>query len=427
MAKLTIKKNGLNVNFYLSSPKAKTQSSLYVSISTKKKSKSERLRFPSGESFLTSYTHFRERKGGKDLVRRHTPFEIEYRNQLHNIRDTLIKIHTELSGKNESFTLDNVRDEYYSRAGLIETQTITFDGAWLLFLSGTQSVWGVATRQHFNALYAHLTAFKENIQLNEINETFWNDWRDKYFVAIKKFSNNSINKNLKKFKQFLHFVNRKEMITPAIKVNEFKYLDELQTPFKIALKLHEVETLLNLDLTNNTRLERVRDLFALEIFTGQRFSDIPKLIDKNNISDTSITIYQQKTNEQVTIPMHPQLKKHLKNIFKKYPEGLPIITNQKFNEYLKDLCKLAGFTQQHSFIRLVGKNKIKHLEFRYDLISSHTGRRTFCTLALAEGLKAELIMKVSGHQSYEQFAQYVKVDDADVQNEFKDFMNTKKK
>lgn len=66
-------------------------------------------------------------------------------------------------------------------------------------------------------------------------------------------------------------------------------------------------------------------------------------------------------------------------------------------------------------MKLVGKKKVVENGIRYNLITSHTGRRTFCTLALKSGIAPELIMKVTRHRKYDQFREYVKVDDEDLE------------
>ncbi|WP_394342325.1 tyrosine-type recombinase/integrase [Taibaiella soli] len=129
-------------------------------------------------------------------------------------------------------------------------------------------------------------------------------------------------------------------------------------------------------------------------------------------------IFQEKTNALVAIPKHSKLENHLDVLFEKYPQGFPVISNQKFNDYLKEICELAKFNQKHQWVKLVGKQKVTESDFRYNLITSHTGRRTFCTIALKKGIDSELIMKVTGHKNYEQFRAYVKVDDEDLETAF---------
>lgn len=414
----------ISVSFYLLTPDALSQSQVYVSISNKEK----RLRFATGQSFIASYCNVRKKKGTKELVRKNTVFYFEYKSKLNEIRDALIRIEMGLSNE-QKCTLEQVRDAYYLRTGKLKDETlITYTEAFEKFVSASQSDWGEGTKKHFTTTKNHLIEFEKTfgeIRLDNLNEDFWNSLRDDYFVGKKKFSNSSTNKNLKKLKQFLKFALKKQFIKHMIDLDELNFLEEIE-PFKIALKEHEVEELIKLNLSGSPRLDKVRDLFALEILTGQRFSDIPKLLDHKHISDTNIQIYQQKTGEKVTIPLHPKLKKHLSYIFKKYPAGLPTISNQKFNEYLTEICIKANFNRQHSWVTLTGKQKIPQSDYRYNLITSHTGRRTFCTLALNSGINSEMIMKVTGHRTYDQFREYVKVDDADLDKAFEGMFNDKK-
>jgi integrase len=389
-----------------------------------------RIRFATGHSFIASYCNARKKKNGKELVKRNTRFYFEYNNRLSQIKNDLIGIAME-SEKAGTFSLEQVRDNFYKQIGRMQDDSVlTFDDAYSQFIAARQSRWTDGTRKHFSTIYNHLKEFEETtnekLNMDRFSETLWDDIRDNYFVAVKRLSNNSTNANLKKLKQFLFFASKKQLLKNKIDFDELKYLDEVD-PFKIALKNHEVDALLNFDLSSSPSLDRVRDLFLLEIFCGQRYSDIDKVLDKNHISDKGIQIYQKKTNERVTIPLHDDLKKHIKHIFEKYPQGLPAISNQNFNDYLKELCKLLQFNREHSWVTLVGKKQIQQRDFRYNLVSSHTGRRTFCVLWLKKAKNPEWIMQVCGWRSYDQFKAYVKVDDEDITEAFKGNMISKSK
>ena len=414
----------ISVSFYILTPDARSQSQLYVSISNKEK----RLRFATGESFVTAYCNIRKKKGTKDLLKKNTEFYFDYNSKLNEIRDSLIRIEMDFSKIGEMPFLENIRDAFYLKTGKIKPQPLlTFDTAYDKFIGATESQWSEGTRKHFTTLKNHLTEFAKThgkINLTNLNEDLWREFRDDFFVKKLKFGNGSINSNLKKFKQFLKYADKKQFLKCKIDFDELKYLSEIE-PFKIALKEEEVETLININLSNSPRLDKVRDLFILEVFTGQRFSDMEKVLDIKHMTETNIQIYQQKTGEKVTIPLHQKLRKHYALIVEKYPKGLPSITNQKFNEYLKEICILAKFNKEHSWITLSGKKKIPQSDFRYNLVSSHTGRRTFCTLALKSGINAELIMKVTGHKKYDQFRDYVKVDDDDLDKAFEGMLSSK--
>ena len=96
---------------------------------------------------------------------------------------------------------------------------------------------------------------------------------------------------------------------------------------------------------------------------------------------------------------------------------LPMISNQKFNKYLKELCKLAEINDPIEIIRYKGATKQSTIYPKYEVISAHTGRKTFATLSLEKGIPAETVMKITGHADYKSFQRYVKVTEERKRNE----------
>jgi integrase len=86
-----------------------------------------------------------------------------------------------------------------------------------------------------------------------------------------------------------------------------------------------------------------------------------------------------------------------------------VISNQKFNDYIKDACKLAKIDGIETFTRTVGGKLITEKKPKYDLVSSHTCRRSFCTNMYKRGLPTIMIMSISGHKTEKSFLKYIKV------------------
>ena len=126
----------------------------------------------------------------------------------------------------------------------------------------------------------------------------------------------------------------------------------------------------------------------------------------NNIKNDFITYRQQKTNTSVTIPLHPVVKEILKKYNNQMPEP---ITDQRFNEYIKDACKMAKIDSVESFTRTVGGKLVTVSKPKYELVSSHTGRRSFCTNMYLHGLDTLMIRSISGHKTEKSFLKYIKV------------------
>jgi len=84
------------------------------------------------------------------------------------------------------------------------------------------------------------------------------------------------------------------------------------------------------------------------------------------------------------------------------------ISNQDFNRFIKEACKIAGFDESVKINRIVqGKNQ-EFVYKKYELVTSHTGRRSFCTNMYEKGLDTMMIMSVSGHKSLDVFLHYIK-------------------
>lgn len=188
------------------------------------------------------------------------------------------------------------------------------------------------------------------------------------------------------------------------KYRDFRGLSEKSEA--IYLSNEEIHQLWKLDLSTNKRLERVRDLFLMGCETGLRFSDF-STIGEENIKEVDgvelLNITQQKTGDVVIIPLKPIAKA----ILKKYDNKLPrAISNQKMNLYLKELGQMASIDEMVSLYK--GGKQI--VEKKYNMISTHTARRSFATNAYLARVPSIAIMKITGHRSEKNFLRYIKVD-----------------
>lgn len=158
-------------------------------------------------------------------------------------------------------------------------------------------------------------------------------------------------------------------------------------------------------------LEKTRDLFCFCCFTSLRYSDMANL-RRSDIENGTITVVTQKTNDRISI----ELNKYAQTILKKY-EGeiykgnlaLPVITNQKMNYYLKDLCELCGFNELISRTFYRAGQKVEELVPKYTLIGTHAGRRTFICFALSQGIPPQVVMKWTGHSDYKAMRPYIDI------------------
>ena len=160
-------------------------------------------------------------------------------------------------------------------------------------------------------------------------------------------------------------------------------------------------------------LDRVRDVFLFQCFTGLRYSDVYNL-RRSDIKEDHIEVTTIKTSDSLVI----ELNKHSKAILEKYQDvvfehdkALPVITNQKMNEYLKELAELAGINEPIRQTYYKGNERIDEVTPKYALLGTHAGRRTFICNALALGIPPQVVMKWTGHSDYKAMKPYIDIAD----------------
>lgn len=237
------------------------------------------------------------------------------------------------------------------------------------------------------------------------------------FLIKENFATNTIGKHIRTLKTF--FLEAKERgLMPNFSTKKFKAVSEQSDT--IYLNQSEINALFELDLSQNQRLEKVRDLFLVGCWTGLRFSDFTR-IKKENIDGEFIEITTQKTGEPVVIPIHPQVEAIMKRYEGATPNSLPNpISNQKMNDYLKELGQLAGFDETVSVGMTKGGIKQTVNHFKWEMITTHTARRSFATNQYLAGLPAETIRKITGHRTESAFIKYIKITPREHANKLRE-------
>jgi integrase len=169
----------------------------------------------------------------------------------------------------------------------------------------------------------------------------------------------------------------------------------------------EFERLFDFDFSNMKKYERVRDVFCFSCVSGLRYSDLLQL-KQEHITENEVNLRVQKTKQLLNIP----LNKYSKSILSRYKgelKPLPVISNQKMNKYIKEICQLAEINTPIEIVRYKGAVKIPTTYPKYELMSVHVGRKTFATLSLLKGMNYEVAMSITGHKDYKSFSRYVRV------------------
>ena len=259
-------------------------------------------------------------------------------------------------------------------------------------------------KQYRNTL-RHLKEYSGKLDFKDIDLDFYNNFTS-YLKLEKSLSNNTVGKIIKTLKTFLNEATERNINTNLVfRSKKFKVLTE-QTE-KIYLTAKELDRIYNLDLSGNKKLDKVRDLFIIGCYTALRFSDFSQIEPENIIKNgTQLKIKTFKTGETVIIPSHYRVKE----ILKKYNNATPrALSNQKMNEYIKEVGKLAKINEI-----VIKKEKKGNLQTdrkirKYKLISTHTARRSGATNMFLADIKPIEIMKITGHRTEKAFMRYIRI------------------
>ena len=234
------------------------------------------------------------------------------------------------------------------------------------------------------------------------------------------YADNTIGGFIKKLKSVLRAADsRGYPVNPAYRSTEFKAQSSVDVD-TIYLTKEELERFENVDLSKKEdghNLELARDIFLIGVWTAQRVSDYNNLkpenikeVNNNGTPMTYISIHQQKTGRLVEIPCNAKVRA----ILNKYPKGLPHLSDQKINMYIKQIGKMAGIDEVIEIKGSRGGEVIKEYYKKYDLICTHTARRTGATLMYLDGIAIYDIMKVTGHKSVTTLEKYIRADKLEV-------------
>jgi integrase len=265
--------------------------------------------------------------------------------------------------------------------------------------------------KNYHAVTKHLKEYeaysKTKIDFESINLDFFYSYVS-YLQKKQKLAVNTIAKDIAILKVFMgEAVDLGYTDNMQFRHKKFSFSEEETEHIYLTEK--ELHQLYAVQLQNK-KLEQVRDLFVFGAWVGLRFSDFSNIKPENIVKsddDYYIKIVTQKTKELVIIPCNPVVME----IFEKYKNNsnrLPrAISNQKFNDYIKEVCELAELTEK-------GRLSSRPKERLCDLVSSHTARRSFATNYYLQGFPTIDLMKITGHKTERAFLKYIRVSKLDT-------------
>lgn len=284
-------------------------------------------------------------------------------------------------------------------------------------VNGKLNDWTPATFEKFSALRNHLLDFDKKLSFEKFDEEGSANLVD--FLGKKGMKNSTINKQLGFLRWFLRWCYEKgyhhnhtfEYFKPKLKSAP------KQVIFLTEKELEQLETLAIPQ--KYASLGVVRDVFLFCCYTGLRYSDVYNLTWED-IHHGKIEIVTIKTADRIQI----EFNRKSQAIIDKYTDVhlpnkkvFPVISNQKMNKYLHELCKLAKIDTLIKSTHYEGNKRIDDVQPKYELVGTHCGRRTFICMALSKGIPPTVVMKWTGHSDYKAMKPYIDIAD-DVKSSY---------
>lgn len=295
---------------------------------------------------------------------------------------------------------------------------------------------------------------KTEYNFGDIDMQFYHDFTSYLKTEIKDrkgnilkeaYNVNTTGKCIRTLKNILSIAESEGLHSNAIwKDKKFKGI-RVETD-SIYLTREDLNKIMKADLSKyGVGHDQARDIFMVGVWTAQRVSDynyiskeqiythtkrwIEDVPDPENPGQTKaeirtkeimyISLIQKKTGAQVSIPVSSELK----GILEKYDYCLPHLEDQVINRYLKDICKEAGLTESVEILETKGGTPVRNRYPKWDLVHTHTARRTGATLMYLSGMDLYDIMKITGHTTPVMLKKYIKADKLDIIEKITDKYN----
>ncbi|MBO6078377.1 MAG: phage integrase SAM-like domain-containing protein [Bacteroidaceae bacterium] len=303
-------------------------------------------------------------------------------------------------------------------------------------VKGTRYTHGSLTsiKQALNHFLDYEGSLKKKHDFDDVNMDFYND----YLTYLNKhnYRLNTIGKNICWLKAVMSMAETEGYHHSAI-YKDKRFKDTRVEADSIYLTKEDLDAIRDVDLTGEQPgYTLARDIFLIGVWTAQRVSDYNNLDSKNvkeynvrTIEDVPdpenpgktkaivvektkkvIEIVQKKTGAKVYVPCSTELLQ----ILEKYDYNVPHLTDQKVNEYIKEVAKMAGLDEEIRIEYVKGGQK--HVDFvpKWRMVHTHTARRTGATLMYLSGMEIYDIMKITGHTTPLTLKRYIKADELEV-------------
>ena len=346
--------------------------------------------------------------GSKELVGRINPY-------LDEVRYKIMESYQQLKIQNAFITVESIKriflGEEKPQSSLLDLIAYHTSSTAGILKKGTLKNYG-ATEKYIRR-FLKLRYKSDDISLTELNYRFITQFdlflrQTEPLEASNPLTNNGIMKHIERLRKIVTMGYKLDWIAKDPFILYKRKLQKTERDFLID---SELETLTNVKLPND-KLEKCRDIFLFCCYTGLAYIDFANL-NSNNIvlgidGELWIRTTRQKTDTKVNVPLLPQaiaiLDKYKNKPAVMHEDSiLPYISNQKVNDYLKEIAVLCGIKKNMTF---------------------HLARHTFATtVTLNNGIPIETVSKMLGHTKLTTTQIYVHVLDRKISNDMQVLRN----
>lgn len=332
---------------------------------------------------------------------------IELNKHLKEFREKVLGAYLKAKREGIKVTTEYLKNEVFPKA----VEVLNFWEIWDVFLESKKGEFRPHSFAKFNALAKHLKDFekfiKHPLNLVKIDQQTLEDLQ-RFCYTEQNLNTQSTDKYIGLLKIFLNWSVKRKYSNNA----DFQYFKSLKQPdsLRVIITDEDMNKLEKVEVGSKKYLDNVRELFILSCLIGLRFGDyssVQKQHYKTDLDGTKVLqIRMDKTTDFVEIPLTIRANEIVEKLIK---GDVHPITNQKMNKYVKELCELAQVDELFEVHTFKGKDQKIELKPKYELITTHTGRRTFATNLLSKGVPAETVMQFTGHRDYKSFSKYVNI------------------
>lgn len=339
------------------------------------------------------------------------PSHLSFNTYLRTFKQRIEDIVNHCFINNQNPTTSLVKQLYIEQQNNITSTSISFFDYCYQFIEQSKKHKCHSTIKTYKTVVNKLLQYQSytNISLhwNSFNLSFYYDFLH-FYTSVQSYHTNGFGRAIRILKGILNDAFDKNIHqNTAYKHKKFKVLTEEVN--NIYLNEDELQRIISLDLPVNSTIHNVRDSFIIGCYTGLRFSDISSL-NKEHISNNTIRIKTQKTDQWITIP----LLEPVRNIMLSYrlsSNGFPAVCGSiTMNKYLKQIGELAGLNDIVIKVRSKGTTRVEQRLPKYQLITTHTARRSFATNLFKKGVPSRVIMLITGHKTEKSFNSYIKIN-----------------